>query len=121
MEHFTKLTAQVPLPSESLTTYYRPSNPDILVRLDVTYLRQDFSMNLPVKDAGPWPEMQRYDYLVRTREVTDQEADALRQLLQPKAPEVLSPYQRAAHSALCGLTGFNTQPTALAWTTALRK
>jgi hypothetical protein len=129
-DHFTKLTAQVPVPSESLTAYYRPSNPDILVRLDVTYLRQDFSMNLPVRNAGtatitvdadPWPEMQRYDYLVRTREITDSEADTLRQLLQPKEPQMLSAYQLAAHSALRELTGLDAEPTAAAWTTALRK
>ena len=88
----------------------------LAIRVDVTYLRQDFSMNLPVRDADPWPEMQRYDYLVRTREVTAQEAGTLRQLLQPKAPETLSPYQLAAHAALRALTGLNTQPTALAWT-----
>ena len=62
------LTAQVPVPSESMVAYYRPSVPDILVRFDVTYLRQDFSLKLPVANADPWPEMQRYDFLVRTRE-----------------------------------------------------
>jgi len=120
-EHFAKLTAQVPVPGESLTAYYRPSNPDILVRLDVTYLRQDFSLNLPVKDAAPWPDMQRYDYLVRTRTVTEQEAGTLRQLLTPKAPAVLSPYQLAAQAALRELTGLDAEPTAVAWTAALRK
>ncbi len=49
---------------------YSPfASPDILVRADVTYLRQDFSMKLPVKDAAPWPEQQRFDFLVRTRHV----------------------------------------------------
>jgi len=91
-----KLTAQIPIPGEAITAYYAPSNPDILVRFDVTYLRQDFSLTLPVKDAVPWPEMQRYDFLVRTREVTDQEVLAYRELL----PANNSPYQRAALSAL---------------------
>ena len=44
-----------------------PSTPDIVVRLDMTYLRQDFSVMMPVSDARPWPEMQRFDFLVRTR------------------------------------------------------
>jgi hypothetical protein len=37
------------------------------VRADVTYLRPDFSMLLPVEYPGPWPKMQRYDFVVRTR------------------------------------------------------
>jgi hypothetical protein len=109
------LTAQVPVPSESMVAYYRPSNPDILVRFDVTYLRQDFSLKLKVADADPWPEMQRYDFLVRTREVTDQEALAYQKLLQPRRPEAESPYRRAALSALRELTGRDTEPTATAW------
>ena len=98
-----------------MVAYYRPSTPDILVRFDVTYLRQDFSMKLPVADADPWPEMQRYDFLVRTREVTDKEALAYQELLQPSRPEVVSPYRRAALSALRELTGLDAEPTAAAW------
>ena len=90
-DKLAELTAQIPVPSEAMTAYYRPSNPDILVRFDVTYLRQDFSMKLPVEDADPWPEMQRYDFLVRTREVTDQEAVAYRELLQPSAKRFAVP------------------------------
>ncbi len=51
------LTAQIPLPSESLTGYGRSNNPDLLVRINVTYLRQDFSMKLPVANADPWPAL----------------------------------------------------------------
>jgi hypothetical protein len=117
-EEFAKLTAQVPVPGEALTAYYRPSNPDILVRFDVTYLRQDFSMNLAVPDADPWPNMQRYDFLVRNREVTTEDAKTLEKLFQSEAPSV---YQLAVHAALRELTGVNAQPTAAAWSEALRK
>jgi RNA polymerase sigma factor (sigma-70 family) len=61
--------APVPNPTEPLpppTFYYTPQG-DMLVRADVTYLRQDFSVAQPVDLAAPWPVMQRYDYLVRTR------------------------------------------------------
>ena len=108
------LTATVPVPSESMSGYNAPSIPDILVRIDVTYLRQDFSMKLPVANADPWPEMQRFDFLVRTREVSAQEASSYRQLLQPKASET-SPYRRAALSALRELTGLDAEATAAAW------
>jgi len=47
------LTAQIPVPSESMVAYYRPSSPDILVRFDVTYLRQDFSLKLPLPTPIP--------------------------------------------------------------------
>jgi Protein of unknown function (DUF1573)/HEAT repeats len=113
-EKLAPLTAQIPVPSESMTAYYRPSNPDILVRFDVTYLRQDFSVKLPVKDADPWPEMQRYDFLVRTREVTEEEAGAYREFLQPSGAENMSPYQRAALSALRELTGHDMEARAAA-------
>jgi hypothetical protein len=104
------ITAQVPVPSESMVAYYRPSVPDILVRLDVTYLRQDFSMKFPVANADPWPELQRYDFLVRTREVTQEEALDVQKLLPQK-----SPYHQAALTALRELTGLDAEPTAAAW------
>lgn len=109
------LTAQVPVPSASMVAYYRPSVPDILVRFDVTYLRQDFSLKLPVADADPWPEMQRYDFLVRTREISDKEAQAYEELLHPNRPEDVSPYRRAALLALRQITGMDAEPTAKAW------
>jgi hypothetical protein len=110
------LTAQVPVPTESLDGYNRFSrNPDILVRIDVTYLRQDFSIKLPVADAKPWPDEQRYDFLVRTREVTDEEARTLQKLLDASQVSGVTPYRRAAHSALRALTGMDAGPTAAAW------
>ncbi len=32
-----------------------------------------------VPDANPWPEMQRFDFLVRTRRLTAEEAAAYRE------------------------------------------
>ena len=98
-----------------MVAYYRPSAPDILVRFDVTYLRQDFSMKLPVANADPWPELQRYDFLVRTREITEKEALAYRELLEPSRTDSLSPYRRAALLALRQITGLDAEPTAKAW------
>src|SRR5205085_5805773 len=74
------LTVAVPTPDQPLNPpqggYSQGGSPDLLVRLDVTYLRQDFSVFQPVADAAPWPEMQRFDFLVRTRQLTDEEAAA---------------------------------------------
>lgn len=87
----------------------------MLVRIDVTYLRPDFSVLQAVGDASPWPEMQRFDFLVRTRELTEQEAATYRQKLTTGDSGRLSPYHRAALAALRELTGRDTAPTPEAW------
>jgi hypothetical protein len=94
-------TAQVTIPGEAIRQYYRQTIPDLLVRFDVAYLRQDFSVNLPVEKAHPWPRMQRYDFVVRTREVNEQEARAWGELLPAEAA---SPYHRAALAAIAELS-----------------
>jgi hypothetical protein len=115
------LTAPVPLPGQQIPTpspqggYGQFSIPDTLVMFDVTYLRQDFSVKLPVANAQPWPELQRFDFLVRTREVSEREAQAYRDLLRPAKGGDLSPYQRAALASLRQLTGRDAEPTAAAW------
>ncbi len=116
-------TGPVPPPGHGLETdpeeggYGSRQNPDILIRADVTYLRQDFSLMQKVADSAPWPEMQRFDFLVRTRVVSEQEANFIRAELgrQP------SPYRQAALQALRRLTGRDAGETAQAWRTALAR
>jgi hypothetical protein len=60
---------RVPAPDKELpplTQYYEDTN-GIFVRADATYLKQDFSVYQPVANPGRWPQMQRYDYVVRRR------------------------------------------------------
>ena len=112
------LTAEVPVQGQPLPTPaqgYRQSSPDLMVRIDVTYLRQDFSVMLAVADGHPWPELQRFDFMVRERALTAEEATTFRDKLTPKETGVLSPYHKAALSALRELTGKDTTPTAAAW------
>ena len=90
------------------------------MRVDVTYLRQDFSALLPVEDANPWPEMQRFDFLVRTRAVTEGEATAFREQLGEGEPDRPSPYHRAVLAALRELTGRDAEPTPEAWRRLLK-
>ena len=119
------LTAPVPLPGQQVPTptphggYGRFSIPDTQVAIDVTYLRQDFSVKLPVADAQPWPEVQRFDFVVRAREVTEKEAQAYRDLLRPAKADDLSPYQSAALASLKQLTGKDAKPNAAAWRSLL--
>jgi hypothetical protein len=117
------VTAEVPVPGQPLNPPsggYNTSQPDILVRVDVTYLRQDFSALLAVADANPWPEMQRFDFLVRTRVLSDEEATSYREKLKPRESGEFSPYQRAALAALRELTGRDTEPTPDAWRRLLK-
>jgi hypothetical protein len=119
------VTAAVPLPTDPLPTpqeggYQQNPSPDVLVRVDVTYLRQDFSVYQAVADAAPWPELQRFDFLVRTRELTEEEAAAYKEKLEKREPGTPSPYQRAALAALRDLTGKDAEPTAEAWRKLLK-
>jgi hypothetical protein len=109
-----ELTAAVPVPGETLPSPsdgYRASSPDLIVRFDVTYLRQDFSALQPVADGHPWPEMQRFDFLVRTRVLSEEEAKQYRDMLTPREPGGFTPYQRAALTSLRELTGRDTELT----------
>ena len=63
----------VPKPGEEIPVLYYAQAEGDFVRADLTYLRQDFSVMERVADPGKWPEMQRFDYMVRQRELTDQE------------------------------------------------
>jgi hypothetical protein len=81
----------------------------LLVRIDVTYLRQDFSAMQTVTDwtADSWRSLQRFDFFVRKRVLTPAEAAELRGRLAG-----VSPYQRTAARALRLLTGrdFEVKP-----------
>ena len=112
------ITAEVAVPGQPLPTPaqgYQQSTPELMIRVDVTYLRPDFSATLAVGDAHPWPEGQRFDFLIRERQLTDEEAAIYREKLIPKGAGVLSPYHKAALAALREMTGKDTAPTAAAW------
>jgi hypothetical protein len=119
----TTFVAEMPLPTQPLqppsTGYGRTESP-LLVRIDVTYLRQDFSALLPVADAGVWPESQRFDFVVRKRELSPDEADDLRKRLEGREQGVLSPYQEAAVAALRKLTGRDFEARAEVWRAHLK-
>ncbi len=120
------LTAPVPLPGRALPTrsprgsYRGITRGNPLLAFDVTYLRQDFSVKLPVAKVSPWPDVQRFDFLVRTSEVSEKEAQVLRELLRPVDGD-LSPYQRAAVASLRQLTGQDAEPNAAAWRRVLER
>jgi hypothetical protein len=118
------LKAPVPLPSEPFPSEggyqssprFTPTPPEIFVRIDMTYLRQDFSRMLPVANPNPWPAQQRFDFFVRTRVVDEKETQAWK----AAAKDTRSPYHESALVALRGLTGRDTEPTPQAWRALLK-
>jgi hypothetical protein len=100
-------SAQEPLPSSSSTVYYAARQGVTVVRADITYLRQDFSLMQSVSNPGKWSDMQRFDFVVRTRELTAKEIG------QP--PPLFAEYNDVIAYTLFTLTGKNAPPTAQAW------
>src|SRR5262249_21165291 len=101
--------------------YDRESSPDIVVRADATYLRQDFSLMQPVKDAAPWPDMQRFDFLVRERVVTGEDIAAYAAWRSKQRPDYRDPHQLAALRQLRELPGRDAAPTRAAWRRVLEE
>ncbi len=85
------------------------------VRADTTYLRQDFSVMVPVANAAPWPDKQRFDFLVRTRVVEGKNLANLQAQVAARPANYLSENQKAALTALRELTGQNADPNPAAW------
>jgi uncharacterized membrane protein YgcG len=109
----TKTTTPVTRRASSMTTVQLP----VLVRGDITYLRQDFSVKQPVELPGAPVEM-RFDYLVRTRPATAAEMTRLRE--QPQEPRSFE-QREAVLFALRELTGQDLGTTAAAWQPLLPK
>jgi HEAT repeat protein len=81
----------------------------VFIRADVTYLRQDFSVQQSVPlQAAPL----RFDYMVRTRLLTSKEMRTVRGLTDNLATY---PQREAVLHALRELTGQDAGPTTAAW------
>ena len=89
----------------------------IFVRADITYLKQDFSTVEYVANHGPWPEMQRFDYLVRRRELSTDEIALATDA--PVGARTSYPQREAVLWALRELTGLNAGGTSDEWSQAL--
>src|SRR5262249_54185999 len=98
-------TPGVPFPSPDSNQPYGGSPGDAMIRADVTYLRQDFSILASVANAHPWPELQRFDFLVRTRVLTEDEAKLHLARKQAGAGGAPSENHEAVLHALRRLTG----------------
>jgi HEAT repeat protein len=86
-------------------------NLPVVVRADIAFLRQDFSVQHPVP-GQPRAVPLRFDYLVRTRLLTTKQAKALRRQTDDLTTY---PQREAVLHALRELTGRDAGPTTAAW------
>lgn len=117
-----RVRAPIVLPSEKPpeVAYYSKSS-GTFVRADLTHLRQDFSVVQPVQNPGKWPDRQRFDYLVRTRTLTEAEQVAFEQLQKDGMIPRSYPQQASAAFALRELTGKDLGTTYEQWSAVLAK
>jgi hypothetical protein len=104
------------LPAPITTPRYYEGDRGTFVRAQITYLKQDFSVPQPVKQADPWPSHQRFDYLVMTRPIT------LGELKEPAYQKLHDAQSRPGYEqreavlfALRELTGKDLGPATAAW------
>jgi hypothetical protein len=83
----------------------------VYVRGDITFLRQDFSVQLPMAGRGT-PALVRFDFVVRNRPVTPSEARQLQELF---AGRESYPQRDAVLTALRGLTGKDAGDSTSTW------
>jgi hypothetical protein len=104
----------VPTPGQPLPRLYYAGQSGNFVRADITFLRQDFSINLPVEAAAPWPNEQRFDFLTRVRALPPEEMPEI--AAKPGA----YPQHEAVLYALRGITGKDAGETSAKWRDLLR-
>lgn len=104
----------VPKSGEPLPPAYYGSPTGDFVRADVTYLRQDFSVMQQVAKPDRWPRLQRFDYLVRTRELTADETAVWKEKAKESAASDY-PQREAVLFALRELTGQNAGARSSDW------
>ena len=117
------IRGSVPTPGERIRPVYSIDDHEGFIRADVTYLKQDFSIVREVPNADPWPRLQRFDYLVRTRDAT------LAEIALANAPEAIEerdqeyPQRVVVLNALQGLLeearDANRAETAANWSTEI--
>jgi hypothetical protein len=94
--------------------YESPRSPTgIFVRMDIVYLRQDFSVTqvVPPSKESFWPRLQRYDYFIRRKAMSEEEALAW----IAKHPANESLHRKAVLAALRELTSVDAGDQADDW------
>jgi hypothetical protein len=115
----------IPTPGEPLppsaVQYYAKMSGAAVVRADVTYLKQDFSVMQAVAKPDAWPTYQRYDFLVRIRPLSPAELEVYKkQKLNLNTP-ALSEHKQAILYVLRALTGRDAGTSGREWQAVLNE
>src|SRR5262249_8824605 len=86
---------------------------NLLIRADVQFVRQDFSVNFPVKPVFDLLQGRRIDFVVRTRQLKGEEPREWR--TQEATPTKNYPQRDSLLTALRAVTGRDAGPTTDAW------
>jgi hypothetical protein len=86
---------------------------NLLIRADVQFVRQDFSVTFPVKPAFDLVQGRRVDFMVRTRQLKGEELREYRKQEQSKPSSY--PQRDSLLAALKAVTGRYLGPTTEAW------
>ncbi len=79
-----RLDAIVRTPGQRILLYSGRNTSAESVRADITYLRQDFSVRHEVDEPAHWPRLQRFDYFVRTKRISEMDARSLQRLYRSR-------------------------------------
>jgi hypothetical protein len=116
-----RIRGRVVLTSEEPPASAYEEKPGTFVRADLTYLRPDFSVVQPVANPGHWPSNQRYDYLLRTRQLNKQEQTAFQKAEKDGTLPKSYPQQASVLFGLRELTGKDYGSTYEDWANGLQK
>jgi hypothetical protein len=106
----------VPKRGEPLPVVYYESRSGSFIRADVTYLKQDFSVMHEVKEPDKWPDVQRFDYMIRQRELAKDEIARLSRARETTTNcEPNYPQRDAVQWALTRLTNQDLGPRSEDW------
>ncbi len=86
---------------------------NLLIRADVQFVRQDFSVTFPVRPVFDLLQGRRIDFVVRTRQLKGEELREYRK--QEQSPTKNYPQRDATLTALKAVTGRDAGPTTDAW------
>ncbi len=117
----SSLFGAVPTEGSPLPVAYYSGNSRVpLVRADVTYLKQDFSVMEVLERQDPWPAEQRFDYFVRERPLSEFEI-ARHSVGKFALQSAGTSYRGSVLFALRSLTGESLGETAQEWRDRLHR
>jgi hypothetical protein len=110
-----------PLPAPVSTPKYYEGDRGTFVQASSTYLKQDFSVPMFIEKPGPWPNTQRFDFMVLRRRINNLELTSILQQKSKKPTSDPFPQRQSLLFALQKLTGSDPGPRPEDWLKPAKK